>query len=290
MARNSLLRMWVHFNEGKNEGKTEQIRELRIESIRPNPYQPRQYFDSFQLEELAQSIKEFGVIQPVIVREKGNYYELIAGERRIRASLSLGKKTIPAIIKNLSNQEMAEIALIENLQREGLNFLEEAEGYLRLISEFNLTQEEVARRVGKSQSAIANKLRLLKLSPTIREKLDLEVITERHARALLRLLSTELQALALEEIYKKGLNVRETEAFIAEQLALQEKALKNNKEKHIVRIFTDIRLYLNTLRSAVAAIKEAGLKVNMLEKDHDNHIEVLIKIYKPQSGRKRLFK
>jgi ParB family chromosome partitioning protein len=198
--------------------------------------------------------------------------------------------TIPAIVKILSDQEVAEIALIENLQREGLNFFEEAEGYQRLLSEFNLTQEEVAQRVGKSQSNIANKLRLLKLSPIIRDNLDLEIITERHARALLRLPSTELQVFALKQIYEKELNVRETEAFIAEQLALQGTVLKNNKEKHIVRIFTDIRLYLNTLRTAVATIKEAGLEVKMQEKDYDSHVEVLIKIHKPSNERKRVCK
>ena len=284
MVRNSLSKMWGFFSEEK----TEQIRELKIESIRPNPYQPRKYFDSFQLAELAKSIKEFGVIQPVIVRGKGSYYELIAGERRIRASLSLGKKTIPAIVKTLSDQEAAEIALIENLQREGLSFFEEAEGYQKLLLEFHLTQEEVAQRVGKSQPTIANKLRLLKLSSTVRDNLDLEVITERHARALVRLPSAELQVFVLKQIYEKELNVRETDEFVTEQLALQGDVLKKNKEKHIVRIFTDIRLYLNTLRSAVATIKEAGLEVKMQEKDHDNHVEVLIKIFKPQSERKRV--
>jgi len=275
--------MWGFFSEEK----TEQIRELKIELIRPNPYQPRKFFDSFQLAELAKSIKEFGVIQPVIVRRKENYYELIAGERRIRASLSLGKKTVPAIIKALSDQEVAEIALIENLQREGLNFFEEAEGYQRLLSQFNLTQNQVAQRVGKSQSTIANKLRLLKLSPTVRDNLDLEVITERHVRALLRLPSTELQIFVLKQVYENELNVRATEELITEQLVLRRESLDNNKEKHIVRIFTDIRLYLNTLRSAVAAIKEGGLKVKMQEMDYENHVEVLIKIFKPQSKQKR---
>ena len=283
MVRNSLAKMRDFFSEEK----TEQIRELKIELIRPNPYQPRKFFDSFQLAELAKSIKEFGVIQPVIVRRKENYYELIAGERRIRASLSLGKKTVPAIIKALSDQEVAEIALIENLQREGLNFFEEAEGYQRLLSQFNLTQNQVAQRVGKSQSTIANKLRLLKLSPTARDNLDLEVITERHVRALLRLPSTELQIFVLKQVYENELNVRATEELITEQLVLRRESLDNNKEKHIVRIFTDIRLYLNTLRSAVAAIKEGGLKVKMQEMDYENHVEVLIKIFKPQSKQKR---
>lgn len=278
MVRESWSRMLGFINEEKGE----QIRELRIDSIRPNPYQPRKYFDSFQLAELAKSIKEFGVIQPVIVRKKENYYELIAGERRLRASQNIGKKTIPAIVKTLSEQETAEIALIENLQREDLNYFEEAEGYKRLLQEFNLTQEEVARRVGKSQSTIANKLRLLKLPPSIRDNINLDIITERHARALLKLANVDLQLFVLNEIYAKELNVREAEFLVATQLAQNEAGSKNKKEKRIVRIFKDIRIYLNTLRSAVATIRETGVEVKMCEKNHENHVEVVIQIYKPQ--------
>lgn len=277
MVRESWSRMWGLLNEEKGE----QIRELRIDSIRPNPYQPRKYFDSLQLAELAKSIQEFGVIQPIIVRKQEDYYELIAGERRLRASQNIGKKTIPAIVKEMSAQEVAVIALIENLQREDLNYFEEAEGYKRLLQEFNLTQEEVARRVGKNQSTIANKLRLLKLPPQIRDNINLDIITERHARALLKLSNVDLQLFVLNEIYAKELNVREAELFIETQLALNE-AGAGKKKKKIVRIFKDIRIYLNTLRTAVATIREAGVEIKMCEKNYENHVEVVIQLYKPQ--------
>ncbi|MDD2432762.1 MAG: nucleoid occlusion protein [Clostridia bacterium] len=279
MVRESLAKMW----DLVQEKKSEQVRELEIDLIRPNPYQPRRYFDSFQLEELARSIKEFGVIQPILVRQQENYYELIAGERRLRASHNIGRKTIPAIIRAMSNQEVAEIALIENLQRENLNYFEEAEGYQRLLQEFNLTQEEVARRVGKGQSTIANKLRLLKLPPQIRQEINLDVITERHARALLKLPNAAGQALVLKAIYEQGLNVRETELFIEKQLVLSPEHLLNKKRKRVVRAITDIRIYLNALKSAITAIREAGIEVKMREKDYVHYVEVLIQIYKPQS-------
>ncbi|MDD2212383.1 MAG: nucleoid occlusion protein [Clostridia bacterium] len=277
MVRESLSRMWSLFNEEKSE----QIRELQIALVRPNPYQPRKYFDSFQLEELAKSIKQFGVIQPIIVRQRENYYELIAGERRLRASQNIGKKTIPAIVKVMSNQEVAEIALIENLQREDLNYFEEAEGYQRLLQEFNLTQEEVAQRVGKSQSTIANKLRLLKLPLQIRNNISVDTVTERHARALLRLSNMGSQIEVLKEIYQKELNVRETEALIETRLTANDDSFIDKKKKRIVRVFTDIRIYLNTLKAAVATISEAGVEIKMREKNYENYVEVLIQIYKP---------
>ncbi|MDD4665328.1 MAG: nucleoid occlusion protein [Clostridia bacterium] len=277
MVRESLSRMWSLFNEEKGE----QIRELQIALVRPNPYQPRKYFDSFQLEELAKSIKQFGVIQPIIVRQRENYYELIAGERRLRASQNIGKKTIPAIVKVMSNQEVAEIALIENLQREDLNYFEEAEGYQRLLQEFNLTQEEVAQRVGKSQSTIANKLRLLKLPLQIRNNISVDTVTERHARALLRLSNMGSQIEVLKEIYQKELNVRETEALIETRLTANDDSFIDKKKKRIVRVFTDIRIYLNTLKAAVATISEAGVEIKMREKNYENYVEVLIQIYKP---------
>ncbi|MGI6587996.1 MAG: nucleoid occlusion protein [Peptococcia bacterium] len=279
MVRESLSRMWNLVNEKK----CEQIKEIEIDLIRPNPYQPRRYFDSFQLEELAKSIKEFGIIQPILVRQQENYYELIAGERRLRASQNIGRQTIPAIVRAMSDQEIAEIALIENLQREDLNYFEEAEGYKRLFQEFNLTQEEMARRIGKSQSTIANKLRLLKLPPQIKNDINTDIITERHARALLRLPDIESQAYVLKLIYEQNLNVRETELFIAEHLTAKEGLLKSKKKKRIVGVVTDIRIYLNTLKSAVTAIKEAGIEVKMREKNYTNYVEILLQIYKPQN-------
>lgn len=277
MVGESLSRI-LRFNNAESQG--EQVKELYIDLIRPNPFQPRKHFDSFQLDELAKSIKAYGVIQPIIVRKFGNYYELIAGERRLRASQNIGKKTIPAIIRNISDRDIAEIALIENLQREDLNFFEEAEGYKRLMEEFKLTQEEVARKVGKSQSTIANKLRLLKLPNQIRENIILDVITERHARALLKLPEIEMQSTILQEVYDKELNVRETDALVEAQL---KKCTTQQKPqgKKVVRIFKDIRIYVNALKSAVSTIKEAGINVKMSEKNYEKYVEVVVQICKP---------
>ncbi|MBZ4652969.1 MAG: partition protein [Peptococcaceae bacterium] len=280
MVRESLTKL-LGINSNHIEEKNDQVREISISSIKANPFQPRKIFDPVQLEDLAKSIKEYGVIQPIIVRRVDNHYELVAGERRLRASQSIGKKTIPAIIRDLSDREIAEMALIENLQREDLNFFEEAEGYHRLIQDFGLTQEEIAKRVGKSQSTIANKLRLLKLPEMVRKNISTEVITERHARALLKLPDAATQLAALKEIYEKELNVRETDALV--EKILEDKNIANTNTERgqkIVRIFKDMRIYLNTIRTAVTTIQEAGLAAKMTEKNHEDYIEVVIQIPK----------
>ncbi len=278
MVRQSLSKM---FGFHQIDNSNENIKELEISTIKTNPFQPRKYFDPIQLEELAKSIKQYGVIQPIIVRKLDNNYELVAGERRLRASLSIGLKTIPAIIRELSNKEIAEIAMIENLQREDLNFFEEAEGYRSLIDEFSLTQEEVAKKVGKSQSTIANKLRLLKLPDIVKENITTEFITERHARALLKLNNVDMQMEVLKEIYEKELNVRETDKLVEEYMnSTKQSEEEATKKKKVVRIFKDMRLYLNTIKSAVTAIEDAGLNVTMKEEFYEDYIEVLIKIPK----------
>lgn len=257
------------------------VREIYIDLIRPNPYQPRKHFDSYQLEELAKSINTYGVLQPIIVRKNGNYYDLIAGERRLRACQNLGYKTIPALVRSMSDRDIAEIALIENLQREDLNYFEEAEGYKKLIQEFNLTQEEVALRVGKSQSTIANKIRLLKLPHEVRLNIMLDVITERHARALLKLPDTASQLAVLREIYNNNLNVKDTDALVEAQLRKNGAAPRLSQGKKVLRIFKDLRIYINALKSAVSTIKEAGINVKMSEKEYDQYVEIIIQIRKP---------
>lgn len=280
VVRNSLSRLL-----GKNnipEEKNERVQQIDINMIRPNPFQPRRIFDQMQLDELAKSIKEYGLIQPIIVRPAKDGYELVAGERRLRASISIGLERIAAIIRILEDRELAEQALIENLQREDLNYFEEAEGYKKLLSEFTITQEEIARRVGKSQSTIANKLRLLNLSERVKVNITPGVITERHARALLKLPDEESQIIALKEIYERELNVRETDLLIEQLLQEKEQEDKKRNSKKIVRIFKDMRIYINTIKSAVNAIENAGLAVTMSEKSYDDYIEVVIQIPKKQ--------
>ncbi len=191
------------------------IKEIAVNRIKPNPYQPRISFDETKLRELADSIKEHGVIQAVVVSPEGENYILVAGERRLRAAQIIGFQTIPAVIKNLNKSAMLEIALIENLQREDLNPIEEATAYRRLMNEFNLTQEELARRVGKSRSAIANTVRLLSLSKTIIEALVRGDITAGQARPLLGLADCETQEKVALQIMAKGLTARDAEKMVA---------------------------------------------------------------------------
>lgn len=280
VVRDSLSR-FLGINNASEE-KEDRLQEIDINMIKPNPFQPRKVFDQIQLEELARSIKEHGLIQPVIVRQTKDGYELIAGERRLRASASIGNKSIPAIIRNIEDRELAELALIENLQREDLNYFEEAEGYKRLLAEFSLTQEDIARRVGKGQSTIANKIRLLKLPENVKTNIATELITERHARALLKLPDEQTQIAVLKEIYERELNVRETDILIEQILQDKEQAEKPRENKKIVRIFKDMRIYINTIKSAVSAIENAGLNVKMTEKSFDDYIEVVIQIPKKQ--------
>ena len=170
-----------------------EIQQIAVEKIRPNPYQPRKHIEMEKISELAQSIKTYGLMQPIVVRKAAQGIELVAGQRRLMATQELGWTEIPAIVRELSNSAVATMSLIENLQREHLTFLEEAEGYERLLKEFNLTQEVLAQRLGKSQSTIANKLRLLKLPEQVKDKLFSEEVTERHARALLKLTDEQMQ-------------------------------------------------------------------------------------------------
>ena len=198
----------------------------------------------------------------------------------MRAARLLGMVKIPAIVRDLNDRELAEVALIENLQREDLNYFEEAQGYKRLIEEFSLIQDEIARRVGKSQSTIANKLRILKLPENVKKNINAEIITERHARALLKLPTEELQLAVLKTIYEDELNVKETDLLVERMLEKSAEKKTAERGKKIVRIFKDMRIYLNAIRTAVSAIEESGLNVKMEEEDHEEYIEVRIQIPK----------
>lgn len=195
-----------------------QVVYVQLDKIIPNAYQPRKYFDREALEELSLSIKEYGVIQPITIRRIGSVFEIVAGERRWRASKLAGLEKIPCAIVDITDAESAEIALLENLQREDLNFIEEAEAYYNLIHDHKFTQEQLAEKMGKKQSTIANKLRLLKLTSVVRGKVLEGNLTERHSRALLSLPNEELQIRVIEEVVEKGLNVKNTEELVNRKL------------------------------------------------------------------------
>ena len=256
----------------------EEVKPIPVDKIVPNRYQPRTVFDDKKIDELCQTIKTHGVIQPIVVREKGHKeYEIIAGERRWRACIKLGLPTIPAIVKNYNDTQAASVALIENLQREGLSVIEEALAYQKLIEFHNLTQESLAQRLGKGQSTIANKLRLLHLPEECHAALKNRQITERHARALLTLKDKTLQLRFLKEIVDKQLNVKQTEAMIEKFLNKRPAKRKPQMRKNYSK---DMRLALNTIRQSVDMVLKTGLTIETEEEDHDEYVEFTIKIPK----------
>ncbi len=257
-----------------------EIKYIPIESIRPNPYQPRKDFNKKALEELSQSIKSFGLIQPISVRKiQDESYELIAGERRLRASELAELEEIPAIVVDYKDNESAMIALVENLQREDLNFIEEAEGYNNLIIDHGFTQQQLAEKLGKSQSTIANKLRLLKLPEDIQKDLIEHNLTERHGRALLKLPDEQLKREVLDKVIKNELNVSKTEKLVNEILDDLTKE-KVDEHKSNVKGLISMRIYLNTIKNAYTAIKESGIDAKYDEKDKGDFVEVTIQIPK----------
>ena len=269
-------------------GETKAVNEVKvvkvgIEQIFPNPYQPRKTFDDAALADLASSIAQYGVLQPLLVApaEDGRYL-LIAGERRLRASRMAKLTEVPVIISEYGSQQIAEIALIENLQREDLHFLEEAEGYEQLMDQFHLTQEAMAARVGKKQSTIANKLRLLRLSGEIRKLLVEKELSERHARALLKLDDDAKRMEALQVIIQRGYSVRQTDEYIAKLIADKQQ----EKKKRLV-IVNDVRIYLNSIKQVVNAIKDVGIPCNMEQTIEGDEVIVSLRIKnqkKPKGG------
>jgi ParB family transcriptional regulator, chromosome partitioning protein len=253
----------------------EEIKNIPILDIVPSPYQPRIVFDEDRIDELCQTIKTHGVIQPIVVRMRNNKFEIIAGERRFRAVTKLGMETIPGIVREINDAQAASIALIENLQREGLTAIEEAVAYQRLMEIHQLTQESLAQRLGKSQSTIANKIRLLQLCEPVKQALMERKITERHARALLSLDSDELQLKLLEDIISRDLNVKQTES----RVDFFREAVKIKKQRK-VSFSKDVRLALNTIRQSVEMINSSGMEINTNEHDFEDYYEIIIKIPK----------
>ncbi len=270
---------------GDQTEQQENIQEVPIELIDPNPYQPRREFDEDKLQELIQSIKTYGLLQPIVTRKVGDRFQIVAGERRFIALRRLQREKTPALVRELSDSAMAALAMIENIQRENLNFIEEAEGYQKLIEEFGLTQEVLAQRLGRSQSTIANKLRLLKLSEPVKNGLNNSKLTERHARALLKLPDEEKQFDLLTQIESESLNVKQAEERVEIMLEAEEddetKPQKKGKKKKRP-VIRDLRIFLNTIRQAVDVIKDSGLDPDVSEEEYDDKIE--IKIVLPKSN------
>lgn len=243
----------------------EAVRELKMIDIEPNPEQPRKQFEPDKLEELADSIKQHGMIQPLLVREQGNgRYLIIAGERRWRAAKLAGLKQVPCIIKDYSEQEVMEIALIENLQREDLNPIEEAEGYQELMKKFGLTQELVSERVGKSRSAVANALRLNHLTDEVKQMLADGRLTQGHARALLPLPTEELQITVARRIEKEGLNVRQTETLVAKLKEQKPDKPQKTMDKEILQYYAVAEERLSSRLGTKVKIHE-GRKKSKIE-------------------------
>lgn len=255
------------------------VMEIPIEQIVPNPYQPRKVFSQSALEELSNSIKVYGILQPITVRMKDDKYELIAGERRLRAAKLAKLEAVPVIINNMSDESSAVLALLENLQREDLNFIEEAMGYENLIREHDFTQQQLAEKLGKNQSTIANKLRILRLSSEIKIKLVENNLTERHARALLKLPNEELMKEVLDKVIKNELTVKKTEKLIKDILEDLEAPSEADKKQNVKGSMA-IRIYLNTMKQAFDAIIGTGIEAKYNEIDKGDYMEVVVKIPK----------
>ena len=272
------------FGLGERKAVSEvKVVKVPIDTIFPNPYQPRKSFDDAALEDLSASIAQYGVLQPLLVSpaEDGRYM-LIAGERRLRASKMAKLAEVPVIISEYTSQQIAEIALIENLQREDLHYLEEAEGYEKLMNQFHITQEAMAARVGKKQSTIANKLRLLRLSAPVRKVLMDAELSERHARALLKLPDDEKRLEVLETIVAKNFSVRQTEEYINKLLD----GKSEEKRKRMV-VVNDVRIYLNSIKQVVDAVKTAGIPVAMEQTLEGDEVIISVRIKnqkKPKGG------
>lgn len=256
----------------------QKVAQIAVETILPNPYQPRKRFDEDKLTELAQSIEQNGILQPLTVRKNKNDYELIAGERRLRAAKIVGLSTVPCIVCDCDDTQSAVFAVLENLQRKDLNFFEEAEGIALLINSMGLTQEEVAKRLGRSQPAIANKLRLLKICDRQKEIIIEAGLTERHARALLKIESTELRDRTLAYVVLKKFNVAQTEEFIKN--LLENSAIEKKKERLVV--VRDVRLFANTIQKAIMIMRQSGIEAESTKREGDSFIEYIVRIPKKQ--------
>jgi ParB family transcriptional regulator, chromosome partitioning protein len=253
----------------------DEVKEIPVDSLEPNQFQPRFIFQEEKIAELASTIAVHGIIQPIVVREiEEEKYEIIAGERRFRAAKSLGHETVPVIVRQFTDEQTASAALIENIQREELSPIEEASAYQSLLHINNTTQQSLAQMVGKSQSFVANKLRLLKLPDEVQQAVAEKKVTERHARALLPLKKPEWQCELLRIVLDKGLNVKQTEDRVVKML---EKEPPRPRTKAVSR---DIRIALNTIRQSLVLVEKSGINVEQAEEDHEDFYRITIQIPK----------
>lgn len=260
------------FTKEKIIGK---IIEIPIDKIVPNPNQPRKYFDEDELKALSESISENGIIQPITVRENNDTYEIIAGERRYRGALIAGFECVPCIIVDADESESAVMALVENIQRKNLNFFDEALAIKNMIDVFGLTQEETAKKLGKTQSTIANKLRILRFSDVEKNLITEYKLTERHARALLSVDDENLRKIIIEKIYKQNLNVTQTEKLI-DTMLLKEK--KNNKIRKRSKLLKHLSLFTNSINRAVDIMEASGVECSTKKVKGDGYVEFIVRI------------
>lgn len=251
--------------------------ELPISSVCANPEQPRKIFSEEELFDLRDSIAEYGVLQPILVKkDRDGSYFLIAGERRLRAARLAGLSKIPALIKDFDDRDAAFISVVENVQREDLSYIEEAYAYKKLIDDFGLTQGELAARIGKRQSTISNKLRILTLPPDIQQQLVDARLTERHARALLRVDKPEIRKKVLQRVINHNLNVKQTEKLIDEYLAKEEASMRKKRKIGYI----SYKIYMNTIRKAFAQIHDMEENAKFYEDDKGEYVELKIVIPK----------
>lgn len=259
---------------------TAEIYNIPQAMIVPNPNQPRKRFDYDELENLAQSIRENGILQPITVRKREDKkYELVSGERRLRAARLVGMVKIPSIVINIDDKNSAMFSIIENLQRQSLNFFEEAEAIEKLVGEYAMSREEVAQKLGLAPSTVSNKLRILRLPEEMRFELARSGLTESHARALLMLEDDNQRARALSIIVDRHLNVAESERMINQMIN------RNNRSRNPLRGIRDVRLFINTLNHAVATIRRAGVEADAARSETEEYIEYVVRIPKSEQLR-----
>ncbi len=251
---------------------------LPVDELEPSPVQPRKNFSDGELQELSDSIAQYGVLNPLTVRLRDNRYELVAGERRLRAARLAGLYDVPCILLDVSLEDASLIALVENLQRKDLDFIEEANGLSQLIKLFGMSQEEAARRIGKSQSAVANKLRLLKLPEDVLNTLRDNGLTERHGRALLRLKTEQMQRMALAYIIEHDLNVASADSYI--DSLLRESEQEEKPEAKRTFIMKDVRVFVNTILHGLDLMKQGGIDAGMKREETDDELILTISIPK----------